>query len=51
LVKWWLLWLPALLLLGQVLDCLPFSSLVSYWWLAFSFLVRELLHLALFFSF
>jgi hypothetical protein len=36
LMQWWLLWLPALLLLDQVLACLPFSSLVSFWWLAFS---------------
>jgi hypothetical protein len=36
LMQWWLLWLPALLLLDRVLACLPFSSLVSFWWLAFS---------------
>jgi hypothetical protein len=36
LIQWWLLWLPALLLLDHVLACLPFSSLVSFWWLAFS---------------
>jgi hypothetical protein len=36
LIQWWLFWLPALLLLDQVLACLPFSSLVSSWWLAFS---------------
>jgi hypothetical protein len=36
LMQWWLLWLPALLLLDRVLACLPFFSLISYWWLAFS---------------